>query len=162
MRKDQEALLGFFNEIINGENEEEQQMLYLTRQAIEHMRDRKSSYLSGFMGLRGEYLEDGTYRFEVPITPFMLNRHRTVHGGITASLADSVMGSLASRVSGHKVVTTEMNVHYLSPGTGDRLIATAELLRKGSHLCVCQCKIHNEEGRLVLAGSGNFFLLEPK
>jgi len=87
---------------------------------------------------------------------------KAVHGGITATLADSVMGSVASRSTGYKVVTTEMNVHYLTPGTGDRLIATASVLRRGKTLCVCECKIHNEQGRLVLAGTGTFYLVEPR
>ncbi|GEN34998.1 PaaI family thioesterase [Aneurinibacillus danicus] len=162
MRKDQESLLEFMKDILKNGTEDEQQILYLARQAIEYMQERKTAYLSGFLGLQGEYLEDGTYRFEVPITPFMLNQMKAVHGGITATLADSVMGSVASRSTGYKVVTTEMNVHYLTPGTGDRLIATASVLRRGKTLCVCECKIHNEQGRLVLAGTGTFYLVEPR
>ncbi|CEH28503.1 hypothetical protein AM501_21840 [Aneurinibacillus migulanus] len=162
MRKDQEALLDFMQDILANGTEDEEQILYLARQAIEYMRERKTAYLPGFLGLQGEYLEDGTYRFEVPITPFMLNQMKAVHGGITATLADSVMGAVASRSTGYKVVTTEMNVHYLTPGTGDRLIATASVLRRGKTLCVCECKIHNEQGRLVLAGTGTFYLVEPK
>jgi uncharacterized protein (TIGR00369 family) len=162
MRKDQEALVEFVQDTLQNGTEDEQQILYLARQAIEYMRERKTAYLSGFLGLQGEYLEDGTYRFEVPITPFMLNQMKAVHGGITASLADSVMGSVASRTSGYKVVTTEMNVHYLTPGTGEKLIATASVLRLGKTLCVCECKIHNDQGRLVLAGTGTFYLVEPR
>lgn len=161
MRKDQQTLLEFIQHTLAEGTEDEQQILYLARQAIEHVRERKSAYVAGFLGLQGEYLEDGTYRFEVPITPFMLNQMKAVHGGISATLADSVMGAVAMRSTGYKVVTTEMNVHYLTPGTGDRLIATASILRRGKTLCVCECKIHNEQGRLVLAGTGSFFLVEP-
>ncbi|WP_246615635.1 PaaI family thioesterase [Aneurinibacillus thermoaerophilus] len=164
MQKDQESLLEFIRDTLKNGTEDEQQILYLARQAIEYMRDRKrkTAYLSGFLGLQGEYLEDGTYRFEVPITPFMLNGLNIVHGGITATLADAVMGSVASRSTGYKVVTTEMNVHYLSPGTGDKLIATASVLRRGKTLCVCECKIHNDQSRLILAGTGTFYLIEPR
>ncbi|ERI10518.1 PaaI family thioesterase [Aneurinibacillus aneurinilyticus] len=162
MRKDQESLLQFMQDTLANGTEDEEQILYLARQAIEYMRERKTAYIAGFLGLQGEYLEDGTYRFEVPITPFMLNQMKAAHGGITATLADSVMGAVASRSTGYKVVTTEINVHYLTPGTGDRLIATASVLRHGKTLCVCECKIHNEQGRLVLAGTGSFYLVEPR
>ncbi|BAU27356.1 uncharacterized protein (TIGR00369 family) [Aneurinibacillus soli] len=162
MRHDQEAMLQFVKDTLESGSEEDQQILYLARQAVEYMRERKTAYISGFLGLQGEYLEDGTYRFDVPITPFMMNRLGIVHGGMTATLADSVMGSAASRATGYKVVTTEMNVHYLSPGTGERLIATASVLRRGRTRCVCECRIHNEKGRLVLAGTGAFQLIEPR
>jgi uncharacterized protein (TIGR00369 family) len=162
MRKDQDALLEFIQDTLTNGTEDEQQILYLARQAVEYVRERKEAYLSGFLGLQGEYLEDGTYRYEVPITPFMLNRLKIVHGGITATLADAVMGSVASRSSGYKVVTTEINIHYLTPGTGDKLIATASVLRRGKTLCVCECKIHNEQGRLIMAGTGSFYLVEPR
>lgn len=156
---EKQTLLHFCEEIIREGTEEEQQILALTQQAIEYMREKKSAYISGFLGLESEYLEDGTYRFHVPITPFMLNRLHFVHGGISATLADATMGSLASRVTGKKVVTVDMNLQYLAPGKGKKLISTARLLRKGKQVVFCECSITNDRGDKVLSASGTFFIL---
>jgi uncharacterized protein (TIGR00369 family) len=160
MEQYKEALAGFVSDVLQNGTDDEQQILFLARQAIECMRDQKTAYISGFLGLQGEYLQDRTYRFEVPITPFMYNRLKIVHGGITATIADYTMGALANHVSGKPCVTSEMKVNYLSPGTGEKLVSTASLLRKGSHMCVCECKIYNDKAELVLAASGTFFYLE--
>lgn len=156
---DNPSILNYFQEILQDGTEEEQQILALTRQAIEYMRKKKSSYISGFLGLETEYLEDGSYRFQVPITPFMLNNLHFVHGGISATLADATMGSLARRSTGKKVVTVDMNLHYLAPGKGKKLISTARLLRKGKQLVFCECTITNDRGDKVLSASGTFFIL---
>ena len=158
--QEKENILYFFQEVLAEGSEEEKEIVALTKQAIEYMRKRNTAYLSGFLGLESEYLEDGSYRFQVPITPFMLNGLKIVHGGISATLADVTMGSLARRVTGKKVVTVEMNVHYLAPGKGKTLISTSRLLRKGKQLCVCECLITNEKGDKVLSASGTFFILQ--
>ncbi|WCK53360.1 PaaI family thioesterase [Aneurinibacillus sp. Ricciae_BoGa-3] len=160
MEQYKEALAEFVSDILENGTDDEQQILFLARQAIEYKRAQKAAYLTGFLGLQGEYLEDGTYRFEVPITAFMYNRLKIVHGGISATIADYTMGALANHVSGKPCVTSEMKINYLSPGTGEKLLSTASLLRKGSHMCVCECKIYNERAELVLAASGTFFYVE--
>lgn len=154
-----QSMLNYFQEVLEKGTEDEQQILALTKQAIEYMREKKSSYISGFLGLQTEYLEDGTYRFQVPITPFMLNNLNFVHGGISATLADATMGSLARRTTGKKVVTVDMNLHYLAPGKGKKLISTARLLRKGKQLVFCECIITTDRGDKVLSASGTFFIL---
>lgn len=156
---EKENMLNFFQEVLQEGIEEEKEILALTRQAIEYMRKRKTAYISGFLGLESEYLEDGSYRFQVPITPFMLNGLNIVHGGISATLADVTMGSLARRSTGKKVVTLDMNVKYLAPGKGEKLISTAHLLRRGRSVCFCECEITNERGDKILAASGTFFIL---
>jgi acyl-coenzyme A thioesterase PaaI-like protein len=42
--------------------------------------------------------------------------------------------------------TVDMRVDYLRPGRGERFIATAMIIRKGSKLVVCRMELHNEKG----------------
>ncbi|MDR6225314.1 PaaI family thioesterase [Desmospora profundinema] len=140
--------------------DEEREILRLSLQAIRQKRERNSAYPSGFLGLAGKFTDSKSYRFRIPITPYMLNRGGFVHGGITATLVDSTMGSLVNRSLPDErfAVTAEMKVHYLQPGRGEELISTAHLLQMGQTLAVTECRVENEQGRLIALATATFSL----
>lgn len=144
--------------------DEEKEVLALTLAAIKRKRERGSAYISGFLGLEGEFVEEDTYQFIVPITPFMLNSLNIVHGGITATLADCTMGSLINKSLPDDlgVVTSEMKLNYISPGKGDKLISRAKLVHLGNQLCVAECRIETDQGRLVAIATGTFFIIRKR
>jgi uncharacterized protein (TIGR00369 family) len=143
-------------------SEEERALLRLTLQAIRQKRERGSAYLSGFLGLAGEFVEEGAYQFRVPITPFMLNRGGNVHGGIIASLADSTIGSLINKSlpSGKRAVTAEMKVNYLRPGRGKELVSRARLIHRGQRLAVGECEIFDDRGKRIALSTATFYILD--
>lgn len=145
--------------------EEEREVLRLALQAISQKRERKSEYLSGFMGLKGRFISEDEYEFRIPITPFMMNRVGMVHGGITATLADSTIGSLINQSlpSGYVgAVTTELKMNYLKPGLGRELVSRAKLLHMGSTLAMATCVITNEKGSLISHATASFFMIKAK
>lgn len=148
-------------EILEQGSDEEKEILRLTAQAIQRKRERGSAYPSGFLGLSGEFTEEGTYRFRIPITPYMMNRGGIVHGGITATLADSTMGSLINKSlpEGKVAVTVEMKVNYLEAGCGQELISEARLIRLGQTLAFADCKVENEQGKRVVHATGTFAII---
>lgn len=145
-------------------SEEEMELLRLTVQAIEQKRSKNSAYLSGFLGLAGSYTEDGSYEFRIPITPFMLNRAGIVHGGITASIADSTIGSLVNQSlpEGRRAVTTDLQMKYLRPGVGNELVSRAKILSKGQTLVHAECAIFDERGKKVAFATATFYVLPAK
>ncbi|PTX58334.1 uncharacterized protein (TIGR00369 family) [Melghirimyces profundicolus] len=149
------------NEVLQTGTDEEKEILRLALQAIRQKRERGSAYPSGFLGLSGEFTEEGTYRFRVPITPYTLNRGGIVHGGITATLADSTMGSLINKSlpEGKAAVTVEMKINYLEAGTGKELISEARLIRLGHTLAFADCKVENETGKRIAHATGTFAIL---
>lgn len=150
--------------VIESGSDEEKEILHLALQAIAQKRERKSAYLSGFLGLSGQFVEEDQYQFIVPITPFMMNRAGIVHGGITASLADSTMGSLINKrlPEGFGAVTSEIKVHYLKPGIGKKLISQAKLVQMGQTLATAICEITNERGTLISLSTGTFYIYRRK
>jgi uncharacterized protein (TIGR00369 family) len=142
-------------------SDEEQDLLRLTLQAIRQKRERGSAYLSGFLGLSGEFVGEGVYQFLVPITPFMLNRGGNVHGGIIASLADSTIGSLINKSlpDGKNAVTAEMKVNYLRPGRGGQLVSRARLVHMGQRLAVGECEIFDDRDRRIALSTATFYIL---
>lgn len=157
LREDIESILQFGTT-------EEKQILELTLKAIKRKKDRGTAYMSGFLNLEGEFVDEQTYQFVLPITPFMMNNLNIVHGGITATLADSTMGSLISESlpDNLTVVTSEMKVNYIGPGKGNELISKATLVSLGNQLCVAECRIENDQGRLIAIATGTFFIIKKR
>jgi uncharacterized protein (TIGR00369 family) len=142
-------------------SEEERALLQLAVQAIRQKRERNRAYISGFLGLQGEFIDEDTYCFEIPLTPFMHNSGGVVHGGILATLIDSTMGSLINRSlpEDQHAVTTELKVNYLRPGKGERLRSVARYIHRGQTLVVMECSVYNERGKRLAHGTGTFIVL---
>ncbi|KQL45609.1 PaaI family thioesterase [Brevibacillus choshinensis] len=143
-------------------SEEEQQILELALKSIRQRRERKSAFLSGFLGLQGEFVDERTYRFEIPLTVFMHNSGGAVHGGILATLIDSVMGSLINRSLPPEeyAVTTELKINYLRPGKGEKLRAEATFLHRGQTLVVMEGSVYDDRNKRIAHGTGTFIVLK--
>lgn len=153
------------SEILEDGSLEEKQIINSALKAIERKRNRKSSYMSGFLNFTSEFIDEDTFQLNIPITPFMLNSLGIVHGGVTATIIDTTMGTVIRKKflpKGHTVVTTEMKINYIKPGKGNKLISKAIILHKGRTQCVTECKVYNEEGTLVAAATGTFIIVESK
>ncbi|CAM5784701.1 MULTISPECIES: PaaI family thioesterase [Brevibacillus] len=144
--------------------EEERQILELAVQAIRQRRERGSAFLSGFLGLKGDFVDENTYRFELPLTVFTHNSLGVVHGGILATLIDSAMGSLINRSlpPDQYAVTTELKTNYLRPGKGEKLRAEASFIHRGQTLVVMDGRVYDERDRLLAHGTGTFIVLKRK
>lgn len=72
------------------------------------------------------------------------NRNGTVHGGVIATLLDSVMGNAvrAGLDDDQSAATVSMTVTYLSPGAiGEQLRASAEVRKRGSSLVMVEADV---------------------
>jgi len=113
---------------------------FLTRHAFNH--------LLGFELVRVH--RDGiTIRCQV--REELLNSAGSLHGGVTASLADAAVGSaLYHRFGGTRRFTTvELKVNYFRPVTEGRLVARSRLLRVGSTISVGRVDLADGSGRDV-------------
>lgn len=76
------------------------------------------------------------------------NRNGTVHGGLIATLIDTVMGDAvrAGLDEGESSATVSMTITYLSPGQiGSELIASAEVRKRGGSLVMAEADIVSGE-----------------
>lgn len=141
--------------------DEDRAILELALQAIRQRKEKGSRYLSGFLGLQGRFLEDNTYQFIVPVTPFMYNGLGVVHGGITATLVDSAMGSMINRLlpEGQAAVTTELKTNYIRAVKSGQLRVEARILHRGKQLVVSEGSIYDDRDRLVVHATASFMIL---
>lgn len=122
------------------------------------------SYISALTMDRRRFLDNGDYEVRLPIQPLIYNPLNFVHGGITATLLDTAMGSFVNQSLPEHLaaVTTEMKVNYLKPGTGKELICIASIIHKGTSFYVCEAKVYNDKNKLIASGSGSFFIIKRK
>ncbi|WP_408010860.1 PaaI family thioesterase [Pseudalkalibacillus sp. A8] len=122
-----------------------------------------NTYITSFMKTEIEENKNQLV-MTIPITPFLDNSVDIVHGGFTATLADTAMGTFVNRkIPSDKVaVTSEIKINYTAPGVGEFLICKAEILHLGTKTSVTEAKIYNEKGTLVAAATGSFYLIPRK
>lgn len=118
----------------------------------------------GFIKYNNMHLEDigeNTATMYVDITENSLNPTNIAHGGLIFGLADSVMG-MAARTTGYNVVTINADIHYIRPGKGKRLTATAEAIKVGKTTAVYRADIFTEDGTLCATSTATYFFLKEE
>lgn len=96
------------------------------------------------------------------IRPELLNSYGSLHGGVTASIADAAVGcALYRHFEGKRRFTTvEMKVNYFRPMTEGRLLARSRLVRVGSSICVGQVDLADHCRRAVGIALVTYMLLD--
>ncbi|WP_050932196.1 PaaI family thioesterase, partial [Aestuariivita boseongensis] len=83
------------------------------------------------LGATLERVEPGSVTISAPISEGAQQQHGFAHAGLTFALGDSAAGYTALSVMPEEaeVLTSQMQIHLLAPGKGDRLIATGRIIK---------------------------------
>lgn len=104
-------------------------------------------------------LDWGKAEMRLEIKGKHLNYRGTCHGGIIATLADSVMG-LALYAAGAVGATIEMNINFMEPvNKGEIITARSEVLRKGKTTAVIKAELWVAD-KMVAASRATYFIME--
>ncbi|WP_064093829.1 PaaI family thioesterase [Rossellomorea aquimaris] len=161
MKEDLHKLL---NECIENATEKDLESLEQLLKGVRRTQTKvNGSIIGGIFAMRREEI-NGKFQMSIPITSVTYNSLNIVHGGVTATLVDTAMGTLANMMlpDGFGAVTTNLNVHYLAPGIGDELTAYATIVHKGSKTIIVDGKVVSGDGRVVAHSTGSFFIIEKK
>lgn len=159
-----EELTDLLHECIEKGNEAD---LDVIRQMLEGVRKKQDNYNGSYIGAAlamERKIGEDTCEVTIPVTPFTYNSLEIVHGGITATLVDSAMGTLANILlpEGFGAVTTNLNIHYLAPGRYGKLTAKASLVHRGSKTLVVDGRVFSDEGKTVAHCTGSFFVVKKR
>jgi uncharacterized protein (TIGR00369 family) len=118
----------------------------------------------GFAGRLGVTVQDtgdgeATLGFEV--RDEHLNPAGTLHGGVLATLVDTVMGQAVRTTTdeGEVPATSQLTVTYLRPGRPGRLEVRGRVRTRGEHLTICEADVE-QEGKGIAHAVATFALLE--
>jgi uncharacterized protein (TIGR00369 family) len=108
--------------------------------------------IAGLVGFTLSRVDPGDVEATLETRADMTNPMGTVHGGIAATLLDTVMGCAVHTVldPGEGYTTTDLQVHYVrgvQPGT--TVVATGTIVHRGRHLATAEGRLVDDRGRLV-------------
>lgn len=113
----------------------------------------RSAYIGDLLGMELELLEYGKVVFALQTRPDFANPLGTTHGGICATLLDSVMGSAVHTTveAGVGCATLELKINYIRtvPTDGRRLTATGSTIHVGRTTATAEGRVVDDQGRLV-------------
>ncbi|RLQ95862.1 PaaI family thioesterase [Falsibacillus albus] len=136
------------------------------KQVLEGIRRKQiglnGSFIGAILNMEKKMMEDGGYAVEVPINELTANSLGIVHGGITATVLDSAMGTLANILlpEGFGAVTSNLTIHYISPGIGNSMTAIARIIHKGTKTIVIEGEIIQDDGKKIAHCTGTFFVIK--
>lgn len=113
------------------------------------------------LGLRAVDVAEERTIIALDAKPEHLNGMDIVHGGVLASMLDSAMGLAVMRAyPGRRIVTTNLNVHFVAPMKTGTLTAVAEIAHKSRTTITVQASVTDAAGKLGTIGTGSFRLLD--
>ena len=93
-------------------------------------------------------------RVGLALQPNHLQNVGFAHGGVLATLADVVMGfaAVAKSRAGQHVLTADLRISYLNPGTGPYIWARGFAIKAGRRMVFTEAEIYNsQESPLLIA-----------
>jgi uncharacterized protein (TIGR00369 family) len=103
------------------------------------------------LGLELESLEAGRVIFSMKVKDRHKQMHGVVHGGVLATLADTVAAIAAYTAvpMGTHIATVELKINYLEAVEDGKIKAEARVLRAGRNFVVTECEIFSERGTMA-------------
>jgi uncharacterized protein (TIGR00369 family) len=116
------------------------------------------------LGMLPEAVEEGRVVFSMAAEEWMCNPAGVVHGGMAATLLDTVLTlAVVSLIPhGKSAQTIDMNVHYVRPvlPTGERIVAEGKAVHVGTTIGTAEGRIHNAAGKLIAHGTATLAILD--
>lgn len=110
-------------------------------------------WIGRLLGLRFDELKRGRVVMSLDTRPEFANPLGTVHGGIAATLLDSVMGCAVHTTlpAGVSYTTLEIKVNYIRAAStdGQTLTATGTVVHSGSRTATAEGRVVDQDGKLV-------------
>jgi len=125
----------------------------LAQQCADYMYSNDAA--SQALGIKIENVRCGSATAIMTVKAFMLNGHKTCHGGQIFSLADSAF-AFACNSQNQAAVASSCNIDFIKPAfEGDILTAVAQQMHQGGRTGVYQVMIKNQNQQLVAIFKGN-------
>ena len=126
----------------------------------------KPPNIGDLIGITDQTIDFGEVSFTIATRPDFANPLGSVHGGICATLLDSVMGCAVHSTLGPGIgySTLEIKVNYIRtvPTDGRKLIGTGKVVHAGRSTATAEGKVVDEDGRLVAHATTTCLIHTPK
>ena len=114
--------------------------------------------------MRPEEIGDGRIVFGMNLREWMVNPAGVIHGGITATMLDSVLTlAVTTKLPRGKLCTTiDLIVHFVRPlfPTGERVRAEGVALHVGSTIATAEARLRDERDRLIAHATTSLAIID--
>ncbi len=89
-------------------------------------------------------IEPGKTEGRMDMQPFHQQQSGFLHGGVIATVADTVAGFAAFSLvkEDQHVVTAELKISYFHPGVGEQLRAVGTVIKQGKKMNFCEAEVY--------------------
>lgn len=102
-------------------------------------------------------VEEGSLTVEFIVREEMTNPGKILHGGVTASMLDDVMGMTVFSLGRESFYSTiNLSIDYLlSAKTGDVIFVKSKVIRPGKTVINMECEARNSEHKIIAKCTSN-------
>lgn len=131
-----------------------------TEQLITFKDTYESSPFWKLLGIEMDQVNSELVIIKLSITPSFLNVNGSVHGGIIASMLDTIMGvTLRHQNDDAKVATVSLTTQFIAPVLeGATIYGTAKVVHCGRRIASLEAKIESDSGEILATGIGTFVI----
>ena len=124
----------------------------------------RPAHIGDLLGIEVVSLAEGVVVFALAAQPGFANYSGTMHGGVCATLLDSVLGCAVHSALGPGLSCTavEIKVNFVRPVApdGGRLVAEGRVIHLGRTIATAEGTVRDARDRLVAHGTGTH-LVKP-
>jgi len=123
------------------------------------MEKYKMPSLENFLQLEIVKIDEGKVNYRAKIIDKHCNLYGVVHGGVLASIIDTVMG-IACISLGKRVVTTDMSVSYIkNVAEGSTITAVGKVISNGKTIMRTVGQVFDEQQQILINSQGSYFVI---
>lgn len=122
----------------------------------------KAVPLAKFLGFKIDEINEGSAVMSLDMKEEFKQYAGTMHGGIIATLADSAaaFAVISLFTPDIKLTTIDLFITYFSPMGGNRLIAKADVVKKGKRVNIVDVFLEDESGKAIAKSVVTYMLLQ--
>ena len=116
-----------------------------------------------YLGMRATKLDVGICTLEVELNPNHLHAYGSIHGGVYASVIDTVCywAAYCAMEEDDGFLSADLNVTNLSSITKGKLFVEGRVIKQGKTMTLTEGEVRDEGGRLLAHGTSKL-LVHPK
>jgi acyl-coenzyme A thioesterase 13 len=109
-------------------------------------------------------IQKGEVTLSALVKQEMTNPYGHIHGGMMSLVIDEAIGwAVVSLESEHHYTSLNLNVDFLyAAREGERIYATAKIVRAGKKIVHAECEVKNESGGLLAKAASNLVVTGMK
>jgi len=103
--------------------------------------------------------KEDNVKIKITVQPYMLNTNGSLHGGVYASLLDTILSMHLRSVTLKRCVTANLTINYTAPIKEGAVYAEASIISRGYRTAFVEGILRDETNKILSKGTGVFKII---